>query len=644
MRIASVTLHNWMCFAGQQTINLDNKAYAVIAQRPDDPERSNWSGKTAFLEAMRFALTGWLNKDRGPGAKSWITDGEKEGGVTVVLDDGTTITRHRKRSTTVTLSLPETKHESIQLKGDEAQAAIDRIIGLDANDFPVTCYFQQRQMARFILDEPSERMAYVSAWLRLEALEESEGEMSSKVSALISEIDPLRLRMSVLETEVQRAAPTAEELTDMSAQRIAIEAELTAVRKKYAQFTESQQAQDTIRRFDALVAEGRTLKAEIDAVDTRALEVAYDAAESVLKAVEAEIAVTAEDMRAKRDRGHDFDGKCPVIDSPCPARDHVNACSKERTQLFNVAIKTNQVAKAKLEAAQAAERAARQQLQAQQRRIERIDNIRDQAKRLQPAYIELKKLPPPPDREEIEQEAKEVQQRLQSVVEKETAVKMAIDVVKRHVAEHERIEAQLVGLEKQLAVYREAAAIFGKQGAQRRVAETALAEIEQAANESLAECGIDLKVEIQWAREGSQIAKTCDSCGKPFPTSARIKTCDRCGAARGPNYVNKLEVVLSDRSGAAEDLAGATIQLAASNWLRSDRDSQWSTAFIDEPFGQLDASNRRVFAAHLATLLGSRYSFSQSFVIAHHSSVLDALPGRILIENDGKHSKIRVVS
>jgi len=68
---------------------------------------------------------------------------------------------------------------------------------------------------------------------------------------------------------------------------------------------------------------------------------------------------------------------------------------------------------------------------------------------------------------------------------------------------------------------------------------------------------------------------------------------------------------------------------------------------LDEPFGQMDAANRRAFAGHLPAIL-RQSGFGQAFVIAHHSSVLDALPGRIEIESDGnganRTSTVRVAT
>ncbi len=59
MRLASIRLRNWMCFGGDVAIeDLPASPIAVVARFADDRERSNWAGKTAFLEAIRWALLG----------------------------------------------------------------------------------------------------------------------------------------------------------------------------------------------------------------------------------------------------------------------------------------------------------------------------------------------------------------------------------------------------------------------------------------------------------------------------------------------------------------------------------------------------------------------------------------------------------
>jgi DNA repair exonuclease SbcCD ATPase subunit len=117
-----------------------------------------------------------------------------------------------------------------------------------------------------------------------------------------------------------------------------------------------------------------------------------------------------------------------------------------------------------------------------------------------------------------------------------------------------------------------------------------------------------------------------------------VKECQRCGAQRGPHQIAKLDIDLTNRSGAAEDLAGIAVQLSASNWLRLKRCTPWTGACIDEPFGALDATNKRALAMHVATMLLDR--FDLALVVAHDRGILDALPSQVAIVADEDGSKL----
>lgn len=110
-----------------------------------------------------------------------------------------------------------------------------------------------------------------------------------------------------------------------------------------------------------------------------------------------------------------------------------------------------------------------------------------------------------------------------------------------------------------------------------------------------------------------------------------MKVCARCGAERGPKVDEKVDFTLSDRSGAAEDLAGFHLQIAAAAWLYGQRGVPWRVIAVDEPFGALDEAHRNAMGVHVAALLRSRYAFEQAFVIAHDVGSTDAMPGRIRV-------------
>ncbi len=237
-----------------------------------------------------------------------------------------------------------------------------------------------------------------------------------------------------------------------------------------------------------------------------------------------------------------------------------------------------------------------------------------------------------------------LQQRIASDTADIRILTKATEDLDKWATEREQLAAEINDLNDRLQTLREAVAILGRNGAQREIAEESLAEVEAGANALLVDAGIDLNLDVQWSREGKKLATACEQCGAPFPSSIRVKMCKTCGAPRGPKMIDNLEIRLSDRSGASEDIAGLAFQLSAATWLRARRETDWSTVFVDEPFGALDAANSKALSTHIQTLLRGRYSFRQAFLVAHDDAIMEALPARVQITGkSGGSSTVEVL-
>ncbi len=246
--------------------------------------------------------------------------------------------------------------------------------------------------------------------------------------------------------------------------------------------------------------------------------------------------------------------------------------------------------------------------------------------------------------EQIRAQLDTAQQHARDLSAKASTLRRSLAVVTELATEMRRAADQLKAVEAKLATQREAKAILGKNGAQRRVAERALHQIEHSANTMLRACGVGLSVGLQWSREGTGLEKACSACGHPFPQSAKAKECERCSTSRGPNLVHRLDVALSDQSGGAEDFCGMALQLSAAKWLREDRHSGWSTALIDEPFQALDRCLRRELSKFLVTALGRDYGITQAFLISHSPDTVEQCPGKIEVVSEEHRSVVRVVA
>lgn len=651
MRIRTLELDNWVCFKGPHLLDLDAKVYGVVAAKYDDPERSNWLGKSSLLEAVVFALYG---HHRHRTEDDWITHGEHAGSVTIEFDNGMSVTRERKRGKSTQLT------GNGNAKGDEAQHLIDEAVGLAKEDFFATCYFEQKRMSRFLTADPSERMGIVSGWLNLEPLRACEARVAAAVGVLLADVasheQRIRLKREQAAQLLRDYLPAAQ--PDADAQTVdalfaaaeqtwrAEETRLAGLVGRLENEQESlrqwrRQAQDA-EDYGRIVADGKALKQQGEP-DMAASEQAVSRAREALNEAVGERRHAIAEWKQKQalSRG-EFDGHCPIGDIQCPATDKLNSQRKRNLKLYDEAEARYKTVEEKYTACQDGLNGAAEVLRGDQARQTKLDTMREQARRLTDASraIQTRGLPP----EDDDYAAQLDNARAKAAEAKVTAKVLGqargqyVALLESAAASHQYIAEQ----HRSVDTHREALLIFGRNGAQRRVAEDALSDIEGGANELLAQSGIDLRLAVQWSREGKGLADTCDACGAAFGASQRIKSCPRCGQQRGPKVVNKLDLSLTSRSGAAEDLAGGAFQLSASAWLRNARACAWGSALIDEPFGALDASNRQAFATHLATMLRGQYGFAQALVISHHPDTIAALPGRIEIVSEGGASRVRV--
>jgi DNA repair exonuclease SbcCD ATPase subunit len=634
LNLSAIRLKNFGPFRGEHLLELRPTAYGVTARSEKDPERSNWLGKSFFLSAVGFVLVGEHLCDT---EDEWISEGEKEGEAGLLFDTGTWAIRSRRRGDSTQLQVKE--GERILAKGP-AQDRVFEMIGLAKEDLFACSFFEQKTMDRLVLATPEDRTTVLTSWLGLDPLiacHEREKDKAAfyaeKLAAAEQRVarwrddaaqdaDGARARVEELSANVDALVLLAQMLTEKAAVSRARLAEAEAV-------TDFETEEAKLEELEAIYP------AQPDA-DPALLQ-----KKVVEKTAEVRERETAE-RRLKIVAAGAFDGTCPLVQASCPARNFIDdarqgAATAAKAEAAKA--ETLRAALAKLEKAHTAAQAASQALR---RHEERVSDLRKRQAARRPRYEQAQKSPKPEDGD-VEDRLRDATAKCRDAMTALAGAKAAVERADLAKKEHTAAVAEADVLRARLVTVREAMAVFGRQGAQRKVAEDAVSDIEGDANATLSESGIDLQIRARWEREGKGLAPTCDSCGEPYPASAKVKLCPRCGVGRGPNVVSKLDLRLSNRSGAAEDLAGLAFGLAGGAYLRRARGSAWGVVLLDEPFGHLDGAHRKALSRHLTKLLLSpRSGVEQAFVIAHHASVIDALPARIEITSDGKWSRAEV--
>ena len=659
--VALLELSNWYRFRSAR-LALGPRAYAVEAEAAGDPARSNWLGKSSLVEAVAFALYGWHRAQEEPERAAgyedrWIrgrpgadADVAKEGGVALTLSTGLRVERTRRRglSTQLRVSAPGVRRtvlgsdsarcsvEEVPLAaGDEAQRLIDSAVGFGEGDFLSLPFARQREVAQLVLAKPSERMKLVAEWLQLERLERAADSVSKRVrlagadaAAARVRAGQMRARLAELEAEEHFGLHAADRpLADLEAAgQVAVGAARDAL-SRAQESREARAAWEVAEQGRRRVADLALRLSEAEAALARLpkLGPAPDPSEARGRLVRAN-----ERLRdaQKLARG-EFDGRCPVrAGFACPAKDGLNAGVAE-------ARLAEQEARSEAKEAERAGAAASERAEEHARRARERQRAEDQVELLR---SELSAARPPAERPEPPAIS---QARVEELRAAERALTAQLAGLGRAAAEirslRQRVEAEEAKAEEagqRAAELRCAALVLGRGGAQRRVAEAACAQIARIANQRLAAGGVALSVALRWRDEGAELAASCEACGEPFGRSQAVKVCKGCGEARPRSAHDRLTVQLSDRSGAAEDLAGLWLQRAAFEWLRARRSSPWRSMVLDEPFGALDAAHRRVVVAEVARM--ARESGEQLLVVSHQPGVLESLPGRIVVRGDGR--------
>jgi DNA repair exonuclease SbcCD ATPase subunit len=574
-----------------------------------------------------------------------IHNGETEASVHIELDTGALITRKRKAGKSTQLAfISRTGRPTATQK--RAQELINDYMKMSLADFDASCFIEQKQIARMVTASPADRTKIVNAWLELGPLQDAAGYASDHLRTLLAsksqnaqaqETSLAAFEDFDVEGARAKAAKMELQIAGMVDLRRVIKDEIQVGIDWRRQKRRSDEFENALEMGKEQAGQVTTLEAELAALDDDATleKAAEDAA--------VEVVMTRELHNSDKSLAEgEFDGQCPVMHGKCPARDEVvesKDYAKRRLPQHIEDVDQRRIAYDNVMTLKANRATAERELENCKRDL---DAIRTIAQDRSEAADFIAENPTPIDTDgQMDKESQYDDDIADLKVEKsmlETAIK-SYEAAQKTAAEHGPAAQKL---DDDIRTAREAVAILGRGGAQKEVASSALTSIETLANGLLSQASIDLTIAVRWAREGKGLASHCDACGAPFGTSARVKVCPGCNAARGPKMIEKLELDLSNRSGAADDMAGLAFQLAASSWLRRKRGSDWSVVFIDEPFGALDETNARNLSSHLHTLIRGAFGFEQGFLVAHSASIMGAMPARVVVKSDGVSSSLEV--
>jgi DNA repair exonuclease SbcCD ATPase subunit len=647
---------NWMAFRGEQRVGpLPPGPIAVVGRYTENPRRSNWSGKSGWLEAIRFALTGAHRKRT---LDALITHGETGFEVEVEMSTGLTISRVHPRGGPTVLRVTDPKNApGLLLEREAAEEHLARVFRLTVSDFDNTSWFGQGDVHALCGQTSGERRAVFARWLELDRWErmgkramlqarDARTSLDVARAATIGQQprDPMILRdeRGALSAELVQVEGTRDEMAEaieFNAAAVAVLANLNAQRAN---------VQAASASLSSVRAELAALPEVVDPERFAALDEERIAERAAVDAAEKEVQAVRQLLAGR------FDGQCPVTCEACPVADSVSekrGAFVERSRLANIELGRARTKVGELSAEITSARGA------SEKRIRLVGQMNEATKRVRAARTSLEELErsfdPEAHRVASENAATARAERTKAegrIGEIRAALGRLDEEERQGEAYARRVRERDVGIasaEDSARIAQLVARALGGSGIPARIAAISLAGLEHRANAILE--GLGLSFSLAWERELGDPAPACAECGHVYEKRTRARECPSCGVPRSRKKSDELDVLVDDGSGEIEDvrtksggakvLVASAIRLAGGMMLRERRGSPLEVAFIDEPFGELDLENRDALARMFAGLLGS-VGLEQAFVVSHDAQLLAGLPARVVVTREGNTSRL----
>jgi DNA repair exonuclease SbcCD ATPase subunit len=640
--IAKIEIHNFMIFAGTQILDLPMGSIAIVARYVENDRRSNWAGKTAFLEAIEWALSGNHRKRLDEDVITW---GAPDVYVSITLTTGMKIRRSLARGKTTKLVVNQPNGETLTQKAGED--AIRAAIGLDFDDLRATTFIAQADVEAIVGKLSSKRREVIEGWLDLQVWGRVAARIRGRLKTEIDTLRALEARAKVLEESVE-SKPDHESIQRLETEIETPDPEVVAANQVIQAHGASAMVRQWEHELESLKVEAGILKQRLQGAFVSPTSIAE--VQEVFGEASGEFTAAEKGfVSAKALVGGQFDGRCPITCSDCPVADTVRE--------DQVSAKARLVTESKrLESTRAALTKASQDLAEINNRDRKFRSDRDRMN----AIVERSKLlkskieaaPVPPTLEEVERARSVYEKARIESVEKIAKLSTMREVLRRYTAAIDELDtttAKIFGQRQIVEDLNLANQATRSAGIPSLIAERSLQVLERRANLILGSSGLSIK--FAWERETTQVTPVCLNCGYLFK-GTRDKACPACSEARGMKRSDDLEILTDDgtrvfedarhKSGGAKTLIGVAIRLSAGSMLRDRRSSTWGVALVDEPFGFLDAENRDAMAQKFNGLLSS-VGLVQAFVVSHDAELLESMASKIEIVRDREGSTIKLV-
>lgn len=675
--LESLELKNFMLIRESKIDFPEEGVIGILGRGMDDPERSNWLGKSTVLRAIKYNITGisgttddrklihygqqsmettttWLDKDSGDRFVIRRGRDEKGNGIVEYID-------------------PKNQGEKVA----EANKLIEDLMGLRASDFDHTIFFKQDEINKFMLLSHAEKKKMLMSWqdnthwtnietkvladlkvkkdllkelrLKIENLEKQFGNIEEiKATYAESSIelkntqDSLDNKRKELETLLVNQKITKEQHDSTIISRRNISEQYQQNKEAYLKETKIAENLESYSQLLLKSDEKDKLKSKLN---TLLKEVGSNDAliESTKRFVD----------KLKKSKG----GLCPILEESCDRIEISESEFKNKENLIEKLTKKQKDLKAnseeieeKLKLAEFNENQYRKALDASKALKDRKEKLAF----LKSKISEFNEIIDAYD-SEISSKILDVRSEISSLSIRQEKYNTRLIRAKEHLKLIEENENKAQKLREEYQELSDGvedlqyvAFACGKNGIPSLEIENSFGEIEDGINNILLKVA-NKELKFSPDRELKAWEENCLSCGFKFPKGYKKPTCQECNQPREKKRKDELSLSVVERgfeqdfdmcSGGLKTVISLAVRTQLAMLIRRQKGTNINILFLDEIDSALDPAVKSMVIDLVINILHKQLGFKQIFWISHDKTISHNVDKTLLIKGYKSYSKV----
>ena len=659
IQLSHLTLHNFGIFKDCKIDFKGKDIIGILAEYQDDKTRSNRSGKTLILEAIKYNLIGTTRAKRNI---NMIHHGQESMMVTCIYSDSDGKEYKVRRG--VDLKGNSVLELDWVEKTREAQEAIKDLFGVDREDFELTSYFKQSDINGFMDLSPAEKSKYlmqsmdITHWKeKYDLVAEDVKKYSNKLrdnetikKALeqsLEDSDDLEAVESDYKSKVKKLSKDKKKLTEKSdilkSQIIIVKQKKTDAISKcrhlQERIDEINNSSGDIERWNEIIKkchkENQRLINEMHTVPDRDLLVTRF---TKLK----NQGIQAKDKVASMEANT---GICPILNTECKEikvkQSDINSLKKKMIDIRSemdeckklISIDNNNK---RLQEVVQENKERRLEFENKVKQVKSEDNTEKLMEELK-QYQQFKHADTDgleDDEAAIEDKIDDIDQELDDVNQKLGGVSQRIAQAKEALDQINKVSEANVKLKTILGDLRYISTMFSKNGIAANEIENAFQVIEDECNMLLKELEYGPVISFNPDKELTKWEAICH-CGFKFPKGYRQSECVQCSAQRTKQRKEEISLTIledgqekdfSMDSGGGKLIISFVVRLALTMYKRRQNKCKLNILFLDEIDSALDAHLASSVTNAITKVLTKRLGFNQIFMISHKDEIKNSVP------------------